>query len=212
MTGRPDLRGVDGADEPDTAAGAPVSAESYQRLLERVPAIIYIADAGEVGRWHYVSPQIEAILGFTAEEWCADPGLWAERLHPDDRARVLRGETAATGEKPRASIHDGSAKSVAAEYRLRHRDGHAVWVRDDAILVREPDGTNRWHGVISEITERKRAEAELERRAAQQSAVARLGEHALEGATTAELMHEAVAARRREPRRRDRRRVRTPRG
>ncbi len=194
MTGRPELRGVDGADEPDTAAGAPVSAESYQRLLERVPAIIYIADAGEVGRWHYVSPQIEAILGFTAEEWCADPGLWAERLHPDDRARVLRGETAATGEKPRASIHDGSAKSVAAEYRLRHRDGHAVWVRDDAILVREPDGTNRWHGVISEITERKRAEAELERRAAQQSAVARLGEHALEGATTAELMHEAVAA------------------
>ena len=51
MTGRPELRGVaDDDDEPDTAAGAPVSAESYQRLLERVPAIIYIADAGEVGR------------------------------------------------------------------------------------------------------------------------------------------------------------------
>ena len=47
--------------------------------------------------------------------------------------------------------------------------------------------------MISDITERKHAEAELERRAAQQSAVARLGEHALEGATTAELMHEAVA-------------------
>ena len=78
MTGRPDLRGVDGADEPDTAAGAPVSAESYQRLLERVPAIIYIADAGEVGRWHYVSPQIEAILGFTAGRVVRGPGAVGE--------------------------------------------------------------------------------------------------------------------------------------
>ncbi len=194
MTGRPELRGVDGAEEPDVTAATPISAESYQRLLERVPAIIYIADAGEAGRWHYVSPQIEAILGFTAEEWCADSGLWSRQLHPDDRARVLRGETVATGEVPRRDLHEGTPRAVAAEYRLLHRDGHEVWLSDDAILVREPSGTNQWHGVLSDITERKRSDAELERRAAQQSAVARLGEHALEGATTAELMHESVAA------------------
>jgi hypothetical protein len=37
-------------------------------LLHRVPAILYIADVGAEGRWHYVSPQIEAILGFAPEE------------------------------------------------------------------------------------------------------------------------------------------------
>jgi diguanylate cyclase (GGDEF)-like protein/PAS domain S-box-containing protein len=169
----------------EPAPAAPISAESYPHLLERVPAIIYVADAGEVGRWHYASPQIETILGYTPEEWCADPTLWLERLHPDDRGQVLRQEAAAA---------DGGPKAVADEYRLRHRDGHPIWIRDDAIIVRDGDGTNRWHGVLSDISERKKAEAELERRAAQQSAVARLGEHALQGATTAELMHEAVTA------------------
>ena len=53
-------------------------------------------------------------------------------------------------------------------------------MRDDALLVTGEDSEPYWHGVMSDITERKNAEAELERRAAQQAAVARLGEHALE--------------------------------
>jgi PAS domain-containing protein len=61
----------------------------YSELLARVPAIVYVADPGEDGRWHYASPQIEQILGYTPEEWCADPDLWADRLHPDDREWVL---------------------------------------------------------------------------------------------------------------------------
>ncbi len=50
----------------------------------------------------------------------------------------------------------------------------------------------RWHGVLSDVTERKRVETELGRRAAQQAAVAKFGEHALEGGDTAELMQRAV--------------------
>ena len=75
-----------------------------------------------------------------------------------------------------------------------HRDGRIVWVRDDALMVEDEDGETRWHGVMSDITEQKEAERELERRAAQQAAVARLGEHALEGASTSDLMAEAVRA------------------
>src|SRR6185437_4500240 len=146
--------------------------------------ILYTADAGGDGRWHYVSPQIEEILGFTPQEWCADPEMWARQLHPDDAERVLAEEQ---------DFADGDAVLHSPiEYRLLHRDGHPVWVRDDAVLREGPDGVKRWHGVMSNITEQKDAEAELEQRVAQQAAVARLGEHALQGASLADLMQEAV--------------------
>jgi diguanylate cyclase (GGDEF)-like protein/PAS domain S-box-containing protein len=157
----------------------------YPKLLERVPAIVYVAEAGETGRWHYVSPQIKQILGYTAAEWCADAGLWHDRLHPDDRDWVIDRETSLPGADP-----DGPA----LEYRMVHRDGHVVWIRDDAVLVHDESGMLRWHGVLSDISERKQVEAELEQRAAQQAAVALLGEHALEGASTVDLMQEAVTS------------------
>ncbi len=169
----------------DSAPSAPPRRD-YRSLLERVPAIVYTADPGRDGRWHYVSPQIEQILGFTAEQWCADPGLWARRLHPDDAQRAFAAD--ADGATP--SIAAGP--SGASEYRLRHRDGHDVWIRDDAQMLEDVDGEPRWHGVMSDITAQKLTEAELERRAAQQAAVARLGERALEGASVTDLMHEAV--------------------
>jgi diguanylate cyclase (GGDEF)-like protein/PAS domain S-box-containing protein len=157
----------------------------YAGLLRRVPAILYTAAPGGDGAWEYVSPQIEAILGFTPQEWMADDTLWRSRLHPDDLERVMEAEIA-------VSHHEGHFG--ATEYRLLHRDGHVVWVRDDALLVRGSDGGMRWHGVLSDITDRKSAEAELERAAAQHAAVASLGEHALEGASTTELAQEALAA------------------
>ena len=156
----------------------------YTHLLDLLPAITYIADVGECGRWHYVSPQIQEILGFSPEEWRARPQLWAESLHAEDREHVLECE---------AAVVTGATDSTAMEYRMLHRDGHAVWIRDDAVLVGEPDGNLRWHGVMSDITDRKHVDAELEQRVAQQAAVARLGEHALEGASTSSLMQEAVA-------------------
>jgi diguanylate cyclase (GGDEF)-like protein/PAS domain S-box-containing protein len=149
-----------------------------------VPAILYIADVGAEGRWHFVSPQIEEILGFTPEEWCADPNLWATQLHPLDREWVLAAEAERLG----------PARGDAPEYRMLRRDGEVVWIRDDAQLLFDAQGRLRWHGVLSDISDRKRAQAELERRAAQQAAVARLGEHALERAEPSELMDEAVAA------------------
>ncbi|MGO9977354.1 MAG: EAL domain-containing protein [Solirubrobacteraceae bacterium] len=162
------------------------SAGEYRALLDRVPAIMYIADPGMHGRWHYVNAKIEGILGFTAEEWSLDPLLWARQLHPDDRERVLAGES--TNE-----LH-GVLDPLASEYRMLHRDGRTVWVRDDALLVGDDVGRRRWHGILLDITDRKLAELELERRAAQQAAVARLGEHALERAAIGELLEEAVIA------------------
>jgi diguanylate cyclase (GGDEF)-like protein/PAS domain S-box-containing protein len=158
---------------------------TYRELLERVPAAVYIADTGGSGLWHYVSPQIQAILGYTPEEWCANPNLWNERLHPADRERVLTKES---------GFPVGETTLPADEYRMLHRDGHVVWIRDDAALHRDNAGRVRWHGVLSDITSQKRAEAEIERRAAQQAAVARLGERALERVDISELIQQACTA------------------
>src|SRR5262249_60446221 len=71
---------------------APVLAPNealYRSLIERVPGIVYMSQFGPNARWHYVSPQIQEFLGYTAEEWLADSSLWLQHVHPDDRELVL---------------------------------------------------------------------------------------------------------------------------
>jgi diguanylate cyclase (GGDEF)-like protein/PAS domain S-box-containing protein len=124
-----------------------------ETLVDQLPAILYVSEVGIAGRWHYVSAGVRAILGFSPEEWMRDPGLWARQMHPEDRDRVFARE---------AKLAE---PTVPDEYRMRHHDGTTVWVRDEAALVTDARGRMRWHGVISDITDRKLAEAELERRA-----------------------------------------------
>ncbi len=158
--------------------------EDYRRLVERLPAIVYASELGENGRWRYVSPQVEEILGYTPEDWLADPELWAKLLHPDDRERALSQET-------RKTI--GNRNPPPVDYRMLTRDGRTVWILDEAVLEPDETGTPVWHGVLYDITERKNAEQELQRAAAQQAAVARLGGQALKDGDPARLMLEATA-------------------
>lgn len=121
----------------------------YRALVERIPAVIYIAAADEVGSTLYVSPQVETVLGFAVGEWVGRPHLWADQLHPDDRDRVL-------GEYARARTQ---GEPFRCEYRLQTRDGRVRWFRDEANLSREASGRPLFYqGVLFDITERKRAE------------------------------------------------------
>ena len=130
------------------------AAAKFQTLAEQIPAVTYIEQLGETASPIYMSPQYEAILGFTPEERLATPGLWESRLHPDDRDRVLA--------EVEAMSDDVGGWSL--EYRMLHRDGHAVWLRDEAVLVRDDDGAPLFHqGVLFDISDSKRAEQELER-------------------------------------------------
>ncbi|HEX4977591.1 MAG TPA: EAL domain-containing protein [Nocardioides sp.] len=128
----------------------------YRLLVERVPSVVYISDVGTQARWHYVSPQIENMLGFTAEEWLADPEVWYRQLHPEDRDRVDAAETAAA-----AAARPEEAAAHSSTYRMQHRDGSVVWVRDDAMALVEADGSVRWHGVLVDVTREKDLEARL---------------------------------------------------
>ena len=158
--------------------------EDYRRLVERLPAIVYASELGEHGRWRYVSPQVEEILGYTPEEWLADEELWARLLHPEDRERALSQETRKTM---------GNRNPPPVDYRMITRDGRTVWILDEAVLEPDEDGTPVWHGVLYDITERKLAEQEARRAATQQAAVARLGGRALKDGDPDALMGEAVS-------------------
>jgi PAS domain-containing protein len=59
----------------------------YRALVEQVPAVVFMAylDRG-IGE-AYVSPQIEAALGFSQQEWLEDPVRWYSQIHPDDKQR-----------------------------------------------------------------------------------------------------------------------------
>src|ERR1700722_889500 len=76
------------SDPEEAGEEAPTLRASYQTLVEQIPAVVFMAplDGGGLGET-YVSPQIEAMLGYTQDEWLGDSILWYQRLHPDDRDR-----------------------------------------------------------------------------------------------------------------------------
>ncbi|MGC2476803.1 MAG: PAS domain S-box protein [Candidatus Sulfotelmatobacter sp.] len=124
----------------------------YRQLVEEVPAISYMAETGALGPFLYVSPQVETILGFKPEECLSDPHFWWNHLHPDDRAPALQEDTWEEG------------RLFQMEFRIRRDDGTQVWVRDEAIIVRDPQtGKRLTRGVLIDITDQKRAEEALRR-------------------------------------------------
>ncbi|MFT3865946.1 MAG: EAL domain-containing protein [Solirubrobacterales bacterium] len=153
------------------------------RLIDRLPVIIYASELGENGRWRYVSPQVEEILGFTQEQFLADAGLWSRQLHPDDRMRALAVES-------RDAL--GNRETSPIEYRMYTKSGRVVWMLDEAVLEPDAQGVPVWHGVLYDISERKTAEIDLHRSLAQQAVVARLGERALKNGDPEALMRDAV--------------------
>ena len=59
----------------------------YRALVEQVPAVIFMAYLDRGVAEAYVSPQIEATLGFSQQEWLEDPVRWYAHIHPDDKQR-----------------------------------------------------------------------------------------------------------------------------
>ncbi|MFL5873208.1 MAG: EAL domain-containing protein [Solirubrobacterales bacterium] len=155
----------------------------FQRLVEQLPVIVYSAEIGERGRWRYVSPQVEEILGYKPEDFIRDPGLWASLLHPDDRQRALDLET---------EEHLGNRETTPTEYRMFRRDGEVVWMHDEAVLEPDEGGVPIWHGVLYDVSGRKETELELQRALSQQAVVARLGERAMQDSDPQDLMDGAT--------------------
>jgi PAS domain S-box-containing protein len=124
----------------------------YRTLVEHLPAITYIAELGAGGPWHYVSPQIETMLGFTPAEWLSDPMNWMNHIYPEDREIALAAE----------NLFQETHELFQAEYRMCARDGRVLWFRDEGVLLKQSESRGLlMQGVMYEITERKRLEDQL---------------------------------------------------
>jgi len=123
----------------------------YRSLVEQMPAITYISALDETGRLLYISPQIR-VLGFSPEEWLADPDSHFKRIHADDRLRVIDALSRARH----------TARPLHCEYRLLARTGHALWFRDEASVVLDESGHPQFlQGMLVDISTAKRVEDEL---------------------------------------------------
>ncbi len=124
----------------------------YRTLVEGIPAVTFMAALDDSVNELYISPQIERLLGFSQQEWLANPILWYTQLHPDDRQRwhAEFAKTLATGQ-PFRSV-----------YRFLSRDGRVVWVHGESKIVRDRDGQPLFlQGVAFDITNMKEAEENL---------------------------------------------------
>ncbi|MFA5373459.1 MAG: PAS domain S-box protein [Candidatus Omnitrophota bacterium] len=96
---------------------------------------------------------LKKVLGYSTDELNGGFDQWIELLHPDDMVH--------TAEK--LSKAKQSCSHWDEEYRLRHKNGKYVWIRDRGFFIPAKNGVaNSQLGMIEDITERKNAEAAIQ--------------------------------------------------
>ena len=92
------------------------------------------------------------MLGYSVEEWLSTPNFWLQIVHPDDRERVA--EISGT------AFLAGANSTM--EFRWMAKDGRAIWMEANSAVIKDDLGNSvGLRGVTTDISERKRAEAQL---------------------------------------------------
>jgi PAS domain S-box-containing protein len=151
------------------------SEENFRRLVETTAAVIWQADI-ESWMFTYVGPQAVKLLGYPLEQWY-EKDFWVSHIHPDDRQRAV--DTCLTMTR--------TAEEFEFDYRMINVSGEAVWVHDIVNCQHQNGKPKQLRGLMLDITERKRVEAELQEQRAELAHVARVS---VMGELAASLAHE----------------------
>jgi len=129
-----------------------VAEQRQAAIIQSLPIILYLEAVDAAERVpQFVGGDFIAVTGFAFEAVEAHPTLWVERLHPDDRDRVLD----ALRERRRSG-------AMAIEYRWQCADGQYKHFLDQAVLLRGADGApDQYAGTLLDVTERRDLENEL---------------------------------------------------
>ena len=129
-----------------------LSREKLRSLIDSIDGIVW-ERAPDTFQFTFVSRQAERILGYTPEQWLAQPGFWQEKLHPEDAAKAI-----ATGQ-----VMVARRQLYHYEYRMLAANGRSVWIRESGVVLGEHDRTAAVRGIFQDITEQKGAAAELDK-------------------------------------------------
>jgi PAS domain S-box-containing protein len=150
--GEPDLSTPSSHPSPSKSVDSIDADAKYRSLVDQLPAVVFMASLqGGIGD-AYVSPQIEAALGFSQGEWLEDPLRWYAHIHPEDKERW-------SSEAAQLFVSGTTLRSV---YRVIARNGKVVWFQCEVKILRSHDGQPyALHGVGFDITNLKEGERTL---------------------------------------------------
>jgi diguanylate cyclase (GGDEF)-like protein/PAS domain S-box-containing protein len=125
------------------------SEQQFRQLADNIPEVFRISSADQ-RKLFYVSPAYAKIWGRSLDELMANPGLWYDAVHPEDRERTIIA-AARAAEAP-----------YDEEYRIVRPDGSVRWVHEKAFPVANESGhVDRIAGTAEDVTERKWIESRL---------------------------------------------------
>jgi PAS domain S-box-containing protein len=121
-------------------------------IIQSLPMVLYLEPFEAKARHpNYVSGDLEAITGYAFEDIQREPSIWADRLHPDDKLRVIA-SIEARRKTGRSSI----------EYRWQCADGSYKHFLDQAVLLRDTEGRPvEFAGTLTDISEQRSLESQL---------------------------------------------------
>ncbi len=128
------------------------SEERFRQVIASISDCLYMAEIQADGVYKnlYLSPNFAHLTGYPVQRFMDDGSLWPTLIHPDDRQLA-----AEQVQRFRA----GHASEV--EYRITTTNGQLIWVRDSG-RVEKKSHSVIVYSVISNITERKQLEAQLQ--------------------------------------------------
>ena len=121
-------------------------------IIQSLPMVLYLEPFEADPRCpSYLSGDLEGITGFTQEQIASNPDSWAERLHPEDRERVIHA----------LELRRKSGRS-SIEYRWQCADGNYKHLLDQAVLLRDSDGKPvEFAGTLTDVTDQRSLESQL---------------------------------------------------
>jgi PAS domain S-box-containing protein len=135
-----------------------LSEQRYRQLAESVQVILW---RGGVDRtvFSYINQEAEDLLGYSTGKWTGTPAFWIDHVHSEDREVVQS--------RCKAAVETGEPQNF--EHRMHAADGQVIWLRSSVRLVAGDGAANELVGVMTDITERKRAQEAAEQASAAKS-------------------------------------------
>jgi two-component system, cell cycle sensor histidine kinase and response regulator CckA len=131
--------------------------ERLNAIIGNIPGVVWEAGLIREGSNRYVnfvSEYVEKMIGYTVEEWLSEPNFWLDIIHPEDREHA---------ELEMQTFIENNGKGVQ-QYRWIAKDGRAVWVETQMVLVSDENGKPySLRGISIDVSERKVIEEALQK-------------------------------------------------